>query len=133
MMPRKGKGQKVSVASGQTYGKRAVQEEAQRAVPMARSEDLAPRPSVRPGGFGGVTRPTERPRQPLTAGAPVGPGGGPEMLVGPQRVPDEEVSERLVSYLPILETKAAQPDSTANFRMFVRRVRALVSRAPAGR
>jgi len=132
-MPRKGKGQKVSVASGQTYGKRAAQEEAQRAVPMARSEDFVPRPAVRPGGFGALSRPTERPRQSLTAGAPVGPGGGPEMLVGPQRGPDEEVSERLRTYLPILETKAAQPEATANFRMFVRRVRALVNRAPAGR
>jgi hypothetical protein len=39
------------------------------------------------------------------------------------------MSVRLAAYLPILETKAAQPDASANFRMFVRRVRHLASDA----
>ena len=118
-MPRNGKGQKVQTAPGQTYGKALEQEEAQKVAPLPQQ----PVPRMAPGSQGGLTRPTERPRQPITAGAPVGPGGGPTGAV-------EELSERLRTYLPILETKAAQPDASANFRMFVRRVRALAARSP---
>jgi hypothetical protein len=40
------------------------------------------------------------------------------------------MSAQLAAYIPILETKAAQPDASANFRMFVRRVRALAAKSP---
>ncbi|MAH50406.1 hypothetical protein CMI37_31585 [Candidatus Pacearchaeota archaeon] len=125
-MPRNGKGQKVQTAPGQTYGKALEQEEAQKVAPLPQQ----PVPRMAPGSQGGLTRPTERPRQPITAGAPVGPGGGPEMVAQPPTGAVEELSERLRTYLPILETKAAQPDASANFRMFVRRVRALAARSP---
>jgi hypothetical protein len=52
------------------------------------------------------------------------------MVAQPPTGAVEELSERLRTYLPILETKAAQPDASANFRMFVRRVRALAARSP---
>ena len=124
-MPRKGKGQKVTASKGQTYGKRVEQERAQEAVPMHREP---PRPRVRPGEMGVWTRPTERPREPITAGAAVGPGPGP-LQIPPRLDVDETMSAQLAAYLPILETKAAQPDASANFRMFVRRVRALAARS----
>lgn len=127
-MPRKGKGQKVSVAKGQTYGKRAAQERAQEAVPMHR--DAPPRPRVVPGQMGGLTRPTERPGEPMTSGAGVGPGPGPEVLSRPGPSGPEPLSAQLAAYLPILEIRAAQPDASANFRMFVRRVRALAAKSP---
>ncbi len=71
----------MMAARGQTYGKRKQQEDAQRAVPMRQAPtDIAaqqtPRPTpMAPGMF---TRPTERPQEPITAGAPFGPGIGPE-------------------------------------------------------
>lgn len=37
-------------------------------------------PTVLPGSFPDLARPTERPTEPLTHGAPVGAGAGPEVL-----------------------------------------------------
>jgi hypothetical protein len=73
-------------APGQTYGKAAEQVAGQRAVPMASTPVGAPTvpagqqqqaPMARPGVRGDPLRPTEMPDQPLTAGAPFGPGPGP--------------------------------------------------------
>ena len=68
----------MMAARGQTYGKRKEQEDAQRAVPMGRSPVEAPqvvRP--RPAAPGSLTATTARPNEPITAGAPFGPGPGP--------------------------------------------------------
>ena len=70
------------VAPGQTYGEGAAQMRSQQAVPMGRSPvEAAPqRPRPVPGTIGALTRPTERPNEPITAGAPFGPGPGPEVM-----------------------------------------------------
>ena len=76
--------QKVArqVAPGQTYGEGAAQMRAQQAVPMGRSpvEVQAERPRAVPGTLGSLTRPSERPNEPITAGAAFGAGPGPEAL-----------------------------------------------------
>jgi hypothetical protein len=71
---------------GQQYGQAAQQMRSQAAVPMAGAPPpqafaapAAPR-GPDPGSFGDFLRPTERPDEPVTAGAPVGPGPGPEAL-----------------------------------------------------
>jgi len=66
---------------GQTYGEATRQMEAQRAVPMAAAPtDVTPRPRPVPGTLGSLARRTERPNEPITAGAPFGPGMGPEAM-----------------------------------------------------
>lgn len=71
-----------SAAKGQTYGSAKAQMESQRAVPMGQAPaDVQAQQTgarVAPGGLGGFGRPTERPEEPLTAGADFGPG--PNML-----------------------------------------------------
>jgi hypothetical protein len=70
----------MSAATGQTYGKAKEQMDAQRAVPMGSG---AVEPSVQrpvPGTLGGLSRRSERPNEPITAGAPFGPGMGPEAM-----------------------------------------------------
>lgn len=72
--------------TGQTYGTRQAQIEAVRAVPAAPPpapqtgpppvDPNAPKPGSMPDLFG----PTDHPDEPVTAGAPVGPGPGPEAL-----------------------------------------------------
>ena len=67
----------IEAATGQTYGEAGKQRAAQRAVPMGRAPtDVAqaatPRPV--PGTLGSLTRPTERPAEPITAGANFGAG-----------------------------------------------------------
>lgn len=64
---------------GQTYGEAGAQMAAQRAVPMgAPAAPAAPQsataPYAAPGQLGPLDRPTERPNEPVTAGAPFGPG-----------------------------------------------------------
>lgn len=75
--------QKVArqAATGQAYGEAGAQLEAQKAVPMATPPTEAP--VLQPGQLGALNRPTERPAEPVTAGAPFGPGrmGPPGMAV----------------------------------------------------
>jgi hypothetical protein len=90
----------MQAARGQTYGKRKKQMDAQRAVPMSRQPtEIVQRPvapKVRPGGLGAFGRATERPSEPITAGAPVGPGPGPSgagipITLDPRRQAIEEL------------------------------------------
>lgn len=64
------------VATGQTYGEAKKQMDAQSAVPMAAAPTDAP-PQILPGQLGAFNRPTERPNEPVTAGASFGPGPTP--------------------------------------------------------
>lgn len=111
--------------AGQGYGVAKAQADAQRLVPAGppptaaspATPPLPPAPMGPPAGsLGPLDRATERPDEPLTQGAPIGAGAGPEILrqgdtaaVGP--------------YLPTLEVMASQGDSTMAFRAFVRRLR----------
>lgn len=82
----------MMAARGQTYGKRQEQIEAQRAVPMGRSPVEAPVARPRPSAPGSLTAPTARPMEPITAGAPFGPGPGPEAMGLPMIRPSEDVA-----------------------------------------
>jgi hypothetical protein len=80
--------------TGQTYGQAGQQQASQRAV--------RPGPPPTEGGMGGpgplpLTRPTERPSEPVTAGAPVGAGGGMEAIepIGVQPGSPEDTLLRL--------------------------------------
>ena len=79
--------QVLSDVSGMPYGENQELEEMQSAAPMsasgqttARATRSAPRRSARGRGGMGVSplmSPTQRPDEPITAGAPFGPGAGP--------------------------------------------------------
>ncbi len=69
--------QPVRVPTGLPFGERQALEDQQRAAPLPNSEGGPPQPagpptpqSLRPDIYG----PTTRPDEPLTAGAPAGPG-----------------------------------------------------------
>jgi hypothetical protein len=62
----------IQAATGQTYGEAGKQMAAQRAVPMGTPPTEVQRPV--PGTLGSLTRPTERPSEPITAGANFGAG-----------------------------------------------------------
>lgn len=64
---------------GQAYGEAGAQLASQAVVPMGSSPVSAPPapPQVMPGGLGSLVRPTERPNEPLTAGASFGAGPTP--------------------------------------------------------
>jgi len=71
--------QPVRVPSGGRYGDRQAAEAAQRIMPLPDN-----RPDVVP-----LDAPSRRPDEPVTAGLPVGPGPGPEIL-GPAAGPDQD-------------------------------------------
>lgn len=103
------------VATDQTYGKAQSQLQAQAMVPMARpSVPMAPPapggppaapppaggppppPAIPPGGFGDLHRPSERPTEPVTAGAALGAGPGPEVIPpGPSSPANTNLSQML--------------------------------------
>jgi hypothetical protein len=111
----------AKAAPGQTYGEAGKQMAAQRAVPMAAPPtDVAPiatpqQPRVAPGSMGPLNRPTERPNEPLTAGAPFGPGRTQQLggYIGPRNndpildelralyatFPSDELADMLDSYI----------------------------------
>ena len=66
----------IQAATGQTYGEAGKQIAAQRAVPLGAPPTQAPpqAPRPMPGSLGDLTRPTERPNEPITAGADFGAG-----------------------------------------------------------
>ena len=86
----------AKAATGQTYGEAGKQLAAQRAVPMgAAPTDAVPVQRPVPGTLGGFARPTERPNEPITAGANFGAGpnaiqaGIPMMLDSRQQAVEE--------------------------------------------
>ena len=86
----------IQAATGQTYGKATEQRNAQRAVPMGTPPTEVQRPV--PGTLGSLTRPTERPMEPITAGAPFGAGIGPVAAGIPQPSGDNALEELRMIY-----------------------------------
>lgn len=94
----------ITAAPGQQYGEAAQQKASQQIAPMGAppvgvppsssggdaaggTPDLAAMLQAHAAAGGGphpdgLTRPSERPNEPVTHGLPVGPGGGPDMLTG---------------------------------------------------
>lgn len=67
--------------------------------------------------------PTERPDEPITAGAPFGPGPGPAQQLSLADESGQE-AQMMRRYLPALESIANSPQGTPTFRRFVRFLRA---------
>jgi hypothetical protein len=86
----------IQAATGQTYGKATEQMNAQRAVPMGAPPTEVQRPV--PGTLGSLTRPTERPMEPITAGAPFGAGPSPVGAGIPQATGDNALEELRMIY-----------------------------------
>ena len=91
----------IQAATGQTYGEAGKQMAAQRAVPMGGAptdvaQTATPRPV--PGTLGSLTRPTERPSEPITAGAPFGAGPSPMAAGIPMPTGDQALEELKAIY-----------------------------------
>lgn len=92
--------QPVSTVPNQPYGQAGQQAEAQKVAPLAgKGAGMPPPPAAAGGGQGPMPpqmgpppkpldAPTDKPGQPLMAGAPIGPGPGPEALPNVQQPTD---------------------------------------------
>lgn len=111
---------------GGEWGSRAEMRQLQQDAPLAQAPEAGA-----PAGMGAEApltpfdAPSADPGMPVTAGAPMGAGPGPEALGLPTQ--DDEVKadlEKLRPYLPTLIARANDPNATTAFRNYVRRIRA---------
>ena len=112
-------------ANGQ-YGERKAMQELQQGAPMqGNTTPSMPTPTVAAPSIAApraqVTNlfaPTERPEEPITAGAPVGPGRTP--------TPAGQYS-MIEKYMPQLDSLAAKEDSPESFKIFLGLVKNLIN------
>lgn len=117
--------------SGMPYGENAEFNTMQSMAPMSASPSAkSPRASAREAEQGGgmsatpLFAPTQRPDEPVTAGAPFGPGEGPmtQPNSSQQAIADAAI---IGKYLPDLMSMADQDDTPVAFKRFVRHLRNL--------
>jgi hypothetical protein len=122
-----GPSQPIRVPSGGAYGERQNLEQLQQAVPVAASpggEGAAPAAPVDvTADLIGLGEPSQRPDEPVTAGAAAGAGPGLEVLGLPNQ-PGEDM-KNLVKYLPVFEAMANVPGASKAARNLVRQLKGL--------
>jgi hypothetical protein len=118
----------MRVPTGGTYGQAQQMQQIQQGAAMGAS------PGGGAPGAGGMLQdlaipqgpgahaPSQQPDVPVTDGAALGPGAGPEAL-GLQSQPDVDM-QRLIQYLPVLEHMANQPGASKAARNLVRQLKA---------
>jgi len=105
------------IADGGGYGDRKAMQEIQGGAPM---QGTAPIPEGIPLGA-----PTQNPGEPVTAGAALGPGIGPE--AAGIRSDEEATAEQMRPLLASMELIANLPGSTPQYRSYVRKLKARLS------
>ncbi len=110
---------KPMAATGQVYGQAGAQLAAQQAMPIAPQQ--IPMSGPTPGQHGPLTRPTERPDEPMSTGAPWGPGANDLGLPTPPDSPGADLA-RLRRQLPLLQIMASNPNASAQTRALYRQV-----------
>ena len=130
----------MDAPTGQPYGARKQQIDAQRAVPMG-TPDVAPPPTgwqpgqpmpqmPKPGSLGDLFADSTNPDENVMNGADAGPGLSMAALgFGPQAEADGNAA-RVARYLPALVAIANQPGSSPATRAMVRAMRARISGTP---
>lgn len=121
-----GAGQPIRDLPNPDYGEQQTFRQMESAAPMAQAPagPATPAAPVAPADLSNVTpfdAPTDRPHEPVTAGAAAGPGPGPAALGLPANDPGVAY---LRDVLPTLELMANMPMASQTFKQFVRRVRA---------
>lgn len=131
-MPRRRKRpQSAEQPSGQPYGQRQEMRELAEAHPVQAIADPAEVANRVKNTNTPLSAPSSEPDRPVQDGLSKGPGRGPESIEQANRpqVTDQQHFNSLIRYLPLLEHKASQSDSSAALRSLVFRTRA--ARAPS--
>jgi len=119
--------QPIRVPTGGNYGDATQLMKMQQAAPLAQSpggESAGPLAGLQIPESTPFGAPTEQPGTPVTDGAPLGPGAGPEALgITPPR--DDDM-QRLIQYLPVFEHMAEQPNSSKASRNLVRELKGML-------
>lgn len=122
--------QPLRTPTGLPYGEAGALTQLQKSAPLAASPGGVGAPAAAAAGGGPAQTPvqvtpfgapTQQPATPVTAGAALGPGPGPEALNLPQQ--SSQDMQHLVQYLPVLEMMANQPGASAAARNIVRQLK----------
>lgn len=122
-------GQPARYVAGLPYGEGQDFMDLQSSAPMSSGNTAKPKKmsggaTAAGPGLTPLNAPTENPGEPLTAGAPFGPGPGPESLsMAGMQAADVEVFKR---YMPALESAAASDSVPDSFKRFVAYMRSQV-------
>lgn len=126
--PSAAQAQSPKVLPDAKYGENKTFQDIQRGAPMSQTnqasnpqQGFAPNPSA--SGVVPFSAPTQRPGEPVTAGAALGPGGGPELLNSPGQTEQQDVGT-LASSLPVFEALANFPDALPGARLLVNTMKA---------
>lgn len=119
-------GQAQRIASGGGYGERKNMEQIQSGAPMAeRSIEASATPPPQPQPVP-LNAPSMRPEEPVTAGAAMGAGIGPEAA---GILDDRQATlEQLAPMVEGMVQMANMPSATPQFRSFVRKLRVMTNR-----
>ena len=118
--------QPVRQVTDAAYGEQKTFREQQQAAPMVDTNQPAQpgmvdvAANVTPLGA-----PSERPDEPITAGAPVGPGPGPEVLGLPSSDIPLKDAQKLAKFLPMIERQASHPQAGEQMRVLARYLRSV--------
>lgn len=113
--------------SGGNYGDGQELMDLQQSAPMAAAPSIqatAPRRvSANANGAPGAAAsplfsPTQRPDEPITAGAPIGPGAGPDPQPSMNDMTSDDI-RKMATMIPALEEAANSDFGTDSFRRFV--------------
>lgn len=110
--------------TGMAYGENADFNDIQSSAPMAAAPTVSnarvrnTSPTGQSAAATPLFAPSGRPNEPVTAGAPFGPGASPT----PNTMTDSDM-ETLKSYLPDLEVAANFPNAPASFKQLVNYLR----------
>ncbi len=123
-----GPGQAMRQLSNPEYGEQADFQEIQSSAKMSQGLDFGSlgQGSVPSGPqVTAMGSPTQRPDEPVTAGAPSGPGAGPEAVGHSVSAKEQAVldARQVARYLPSLERMANRPDALPSFVRFVKYLR----------
>lgn len=93
---------------------------------------IPPAPSKTAADVTPLNAPSNKPDEPVTAGADVGEGPGLESLgiKDPQTALSERDAQQLAQYLPVIEYWANQPGSLPSTRAWVRQVKGILAGLP---
>ena len=105
------------------YGENLEMQTQMKAAPMAGgATTLPPELAALVGGGTPIGAPTQFPDEPVTAGAPLGAGAGPEVMASSAQA-DAPTRAKLLAGLKPMMRLAEQPDASPEFRAIVRYLR----------